>query len=312
MAYQDLNQFINQIYGWGDGSGEASALLALAGSASNVAIGGNPPYTVSDFLTYHPQFTGTPINVQGTLDGTTGVISNLSSVAGLAAGQLVAGPGIVAGSNILSLTPGPIRTTAITENGGINIVVISSVGIVNGQPCSGPGIQSGSVVLNVIGSTVTLSQAATADGVNVLVQFGSNPSVTISNPTTLTGVQTLQVYTNPLVPIPILKSFINVASASIQSVRWCELWYVAMGWYIAHNCIMFLRSFAQGSGSSISQVVAAGLAIGIQTSKSAGDVSVGMSVITGLEDWGSFQLTLPGQQFATYAKAIGSGPMLLL
>ena len=312
MAYQDLNQFINQIYGWGDGSGEASALLALAGSASNIAIGGNPPYSVSDFLTFHPQFSGSPVAVQGTLDGTTGIVSNLSSVRGLLPGQLVAGPGIVPGSTILSVTPGPINTTATTVNGNINIVVASTVGVKIGAVCSGVGIQAGSVVLAIVGNTITLSQSATANGTNVAVQFGANPSMTISNPTNQIGTFGLGVYTTPLVPTPILNAFIFVASAGIQSARWCELWYTAMGWYVSHQCIMFLRQYAQGAGSTISQVVAAGLAIGVQTSKSAGDVSVGISVLTGIEDWGSFQLTVPGQMFATYAKAIGSGGMLLL
>ncbi len=308
MAYQDLDQAINEIWGWGQecGIGPYAALV------SNVAIGSNPPYTAANFLAYHPQYLGNAVTVQGTLDGSTAVITGLSSVAGLTAGQIVAGPGIPAGSAIQSLTPPPIQVKATTVNGNANILVNNAAGIEIGNPVSGTGIQAGSTVLDIQGTTLTLSLTATANGVNVPLQVGVNPSMTISNNTTQAGTVGISVYTAPLIPGLILNAFVNLASRCIQSKRWCELWYMAMGLFIEHNCILFLRSYAQGPGSTAAQIVAAGLAFGIQTSKAAGNVSVGMSVLEGITDWGAYQLTLPGQQFATYAKAIGSGPMLLI
>jgi hypothetical protein len=59
------------------------------------------------------------------------------------------------------------------------------------------------------------------------------------------------------------------------------------------------------------QIAAQGLAFGIQTSKSVGDVSVSYQVLTALEDWASWNLTIYGQELATMARVIGSGPMLL-
>ena len=309
MAYQDLNQFLSECWGWGN---ETSGLLSIAANASNIAIDSNPPYSISDFLSAFPQFSGPAINLTGTLDGATGVVTSLSSVAGLLPGQLVAGPGVQAGSLILSITPGPIQVVATTVSGNLNITVNSSAGIINGAPVSGPGIQAGSVVLNVVGNTVTLSQAATANASNVMLQVGENPSMTISQNTVQAGTVTLQVFTTPLVPMTILQAYINLASASIQSLRWCEMWQFGMGLYIAHYCTLFLQAYAQGPGSSAGQVAAAGFAIGIKTSKSAGDVSVGIAVLEGLQDWGAYQLTIYGQQFATFAKALGSGGMLLL
>lgn len=308
MAYQDINQLLNEIWGWGQecGIGPYAALV------SNVAIGSNPPFSVANFLAYHPQYLGQATIVTGTLDGSTAVVTNLSTTVGLAAGQIVAGSGIPTGSSIQSITPPPIEITATTVDTNSNIVVSSAAGIEIGNPISGPGIQAGSTVLNIQGTTLTLSLAATASGVNVPLQVGVNASMTLSNPTTQPGTISISVYTAPLIPNLILNSFVNLASRCIQSARWCELWYLGMGLFIEHNCILFLRASAQGPGSTAAQVVAAGLALGIQTSKAAGNVSVGMSVLEGISDWGAYQLTLPGQQFATFAKAIGSGGMLLL
>jgi hypothetical protein len=59
------------------------------------------------------------------------------------------------------------------------------------------------------------------------------------------------------------------------------------------------------------QIAAQGLAGGIQTSKSVGDVSVGYQALASLENWGQWQLTTYGQQLATMAAVIGSGPMVI-
>jgi hypothetical protein len=310
LAYQDIDQLLNEVWGWPQ---EGGTLAAYAALVSNVAIGSNPPYSAANFLAFHPQYLGNATIVSGTLDGSTGVITNLSSVTGLAAGQIVAGPGIPQGSAIQSLTPPPIQVTATTVSGNANIVVSSSAGIEIGNPVSGAGIQAGATVLEIQGTTLTLSSTATANGTNVPLQIGVAPSMTISNPTTVAGSGvSISVYTAPLVPSLVLNAYVNLASRCIQSVRWCELWPLGMGLFIEHNCILYLRALAQGPGSTAAQVVQAGLAIGIQTSKAAGNVSVGMAILEGISDWGAYQLTLPGQQFATFAKAIGSGGMLLL
>ena len=58
-------------------------------------------------------------------------------------------------------------------------------------------------------------------------------------------------------------------------------------------------------------VLAAGLARGILVSKSAGGVSAGIQPATGLESWAAWTLTEYGIQFASMAKLVGSGPMLV-
>jgi hypothetical protein len=70
------------------------------------------------------------------------------------------------------------------------------------------------------------------------------------------------------------------------------------------------EAFTAASPSS-AQIAAQGLAGGIQTSKSVGDVSVGYQVLTSLESWGAWNLTSYGQQLVSMAKVIGSGPALI-
>ena len=270
------------------------------------------PYSASDFISFHPQFAGTAVTVQGTIDGVSPNVLNLSSVIGLATGQLVTGNGIQAGSLIAGLTPGPVSTTATTMLGNANIAVANPAGIIVGKPISGAGIPANTIVLGVIGNTVTMSNAATANASNVAVQIGSNPSMILSLPTTAVGTFPLNVFTTPMLPAVVMKAFIFLGSSQIQQERWQELWYFAMGLFIAHNCEMFIKAYAGGPGSTMARVAEAGLALGVKTSKSAGDVSAGMTALQGLEGWGSYQLTIYGQQFATYAKAIGSGAMLFI
>jgi hypothetical protein len=58
-------------------------------------------------------------------------------------------------------------------------------------------------------------------------------------------------------------------------------------------------------------VAAQGLAGGIQTSKSVGDVSVSYSTLESLKNWGAWNLTTYGQMLATMAAAVGAGPMVI-
>lgn len=110
MAYPDYNQYLKEIWGWSD---ETTGWLPFLSLASNILVGTNPPYTATDFFTWFPNFGGTPTSVTGTLDGTTGVVTGVSSLTGLATGQLVAGTGIQDGSVIQSVNP---AVNAITLN----------------------------------------------------------------------------------------------------------------------------------------------------------------------------------------------------
>lgn len=137
--------------------------------------------------------------------------------------------------------------------------------------------------------------------------------ITLSNPAALNlANDPLQVYPSPIVPMPVLLTYISLAQACVQYNRWLESWPIGMMLYIAHFLTLYLWS--EGAPSSPPGAAAsAGLARGILTSKSAGDVSAGYSQImsSGWESWGAWNLTLYGQQFITMAKVIGFGPMYI-
>lgn len=114
-------------------------------------------------------------------------------------------------------------------------------------------------------------------------------------------------YTGPIIGgLVVLTAFVNLASACLQQARWLDLWNLAMGLYIAHNAILYMQTTSSGANSTSAQVVSSGLAMGIKVSKSVGPLSVGIqALVSGWEDWGSFNLTLPGQQLMTFAKIVG-------
>lgn len=228
------------IWGWADGQG---SLIPLLAACSNVIVGTNPPYSVTDFLTLYPKFGGTPKTLAGVLNGTTAV-TGLSSTAGLLVGQYVTGQGIPSGATIADI---------------------------------------------VSGMAITLSLPATISASGVL----------------------LTIYVAPLVPGAVLNAYIYLASNSIFQARWNEMWFIAMGLFIAHYCTLWLQGEAATPNATAAQAAASGLALGIKTSKSAGDVSVGIEAVL-IEGMGSWNLTLYGQELATWALTIGSGNMLFL
>jgi hypothetical protein len=113
-----------------------------------------------------------------------------------------------------------------------------------------------------------------------------------------------------IVPDAVINIYIGLARASVMQEQWQEMWPIAMGWFVAHFVTLWLQS--EGSpANTAGQVASSGLAIGIQTSMSAGPVSVGMTLLGNLDDWGTWALTLYGQQFATMAKTMGTGPIFI-
>jgi hypothetical protein len=240
MANPDYNAYLLEIWGYpGDVSGW------LASDATNIVVGGNPPYTFSDFLAMYPKFFGTPTAIAATLDGTSATITGLNSTQNLKPFQLVTGTGIPAGTLVVS-----VNSTA---------------------------------------KSAVLSNATTAAG---------------------TDVQ-LTVYAAPPMPLVAMQIYINLASASLMSARWLDMWPMAMALYIAHYCTLYLRS-ESGPNQTAAQIASSGLERGIAVSKSAGGVSTSAQLLGGLEDWAAWTSTTYGTQFATFAKTVGSGAMVVL
>ena len=161
----------------------------------------------------------------------------------------------------------------------------------NGDWVTGPGIPTGTLIQSVDSATqFTMTAAATSS-----------------------GTWNIKLYNEPLLPIFVINCYITLASASLMQVRWQEMWPIAMGLYISHFVTLWLQSDGASGGEygTAQQAASAGLAQGITVSKSAGPVSKGMQPTPGLEDWGQWNLTSYGQIFASYAKTVGMGPMLL-
>lgn len=114
-----------------------------------------------------------------------------------------------------------------------------------------------------------------------------------------------------VVPEKVIKSFIDLAHTCVKETRFKGMWYVAMGYFIAHFCTMWLESTAD-AGSSAATVINAANIRGVITSESADGLSYSkdISAITqDLAGWAQFKLTTYGSQFASIAKLLGKGGM---
>lgn len=116
---------------------------------------------------------------------------------------------------------------------------------------------------------------------------------------------------NAVVPLVVLQAWFNLAYASISYNRYHDMWRTCMGLFIAHWLTLFLQT-KSNADDPIRNIVNSGLAKGVQTSKSAGDLSVSydFSAVAGdFEGWGTYKLTLFGQQFITLARLCCKGGM---
>jgi len=105
----DFDALLNMIWGWPDEYD--SAILA---NASNVIIGTNPPYDISDFLTWYPNFAGPPITTHGDVDGVTDIITGVASIIGIVQGNPIAANGVPKGSMVVSVAGTEIVISQIT------------------------------------------------------------------------------------------------------------------------------------------------------------------------------------------------------
>jgi hypothetical protein len=184
--------------------------------------------------------------------------------------------------------PTPIPGAVLTM--GSAAVTATTAGLTAGQVLWGPGVPSSATVLSVDSdSQLTMSAAATVSGT-----------------VTITALDISQF----IVPVPVLNAYIVLASASLFQARWCEMWQVAMGLYVAHYATLWLRSDGDIYNTP-GQAAHAGLARGILISASAGPASKSIQPVTGQEEWGSFTQTSYGNDFVQLARSAGAGMCLL-
>lgn len=182
------------------------------------------------------------------------------------------------------------KTTEITGTLTAGSPVVDGVSsLAAGQLITGPGIPSGTVIISV---------------------DGDNQQATLSQPAAASGDVSLTVYVAPLVPLAVVNAYIALASASLVQARWRDTWALAMGWFVAHFVTLWMRSDGDAY-STPGQVAASGISRGITVSKSAGGVSQGIQALDDLAGWAQWRQTTYGEQFASFARIIGAGPMLV-
>lgn len=225
---------------------------------------------------------------------------------GALSGNLGIASGIVVGTNppygpadflafypkFAGSTP-PVKMQGTLTAGSAVVAVADSSGLTVGQLVGGSGIAPGSLIQSVDSATqITLSLSALS--------------------TTVSGSAALTIYDTvfPLAPLPVINAYIALASASLAYARWQDMWTIGMGLFVAHYLTLWVRSDGD-IYSTPGQAAAAGLARGITVSKGAGPVSMGVQPVTGLEGWASWNETTYGLQFASMAKVVGMGPILV-
>lgn len=150
------------------------------------------------------------------------------------------------------------------------------------------------------------------DGLLGIIANASN-IVTGSNPQ-YTSADFLLMYPQfTKVPSFVTEAWVKMAHASLNINRYHDMWEMVMGLFIAHYLTLYLQS-ATNPEDSIGKIVNAGLAKGLQTSKSVDGLSVSYNFDTVAKDfdgWGTYKQTAFGQQFITIAKMAGMGGMVV-
>lgn len=117
-----------------------------------------------------------------------------------------------------------------------------------------------------------------------------------------------------LIPESMLGLFISNANKSIVPSRYFEMWRYAAGLFTAHYCALYLKTYSDGSVSTV-QAAAASQQTGLVKQAEMGDTSItydNQAITAATEKWGSWNATQYGQQLVTMARLIGMGGMYVI
>jgi hypothetical protein len=310
---------------WGAGA-EFWASCGFTGAATNLVFGQNPPYALDDFLAVYPKFFGQPVQyVNATLTNASKTIA-ISNTGGLMLGQFLQAAGLPTNTVITGVSGGSITVSNAATAGATNVVLIV-------YPY--PVVPIAVLTLYIALATASLQQVrwqeqwyiamswfvahyatlyARSDALEIIqtvaaamhgeVPAGARPGTafTLSAEPPNGTLQTLTKNGSFLTPGVDYTLTNDVDITTTVAVQLSDSFYAT--WPVATTVNTTYYPNA-------AQVAAQGLANGILTSKSVDSVSASYSVLTSLEDWGQWNLTLYGQQLATMAKVVGSGPMVI-
>lgn len=323
-SWPNYSGWLNNV--WGSGMAYEQSWGAFFINASNLVFGQNPPYFLDDFQAMYPKFFGAPTPISGCAinSGSNVVIVN-SNLAGMQVGQFVQAPGVLLpGSVVLAIGTNEFTVSTVAGANASNF----TAQVYQNPPLPMVAIQAylclayTSLVEKRWGSAWCIAMGwfiahyctlyCQTDESSVVQQFltimhGEVPQGDIPGTAyTLSsippgGLQSLSKNGSFLIPgtdYTISGTNITLTEATVDGDTLYAVWPIQTTQFIS----------AQPSGA---QIAAQGLAGGIQTSKSVGDVSVSYQPLESLADWGAWNLTKYGQQLATMAAVIGSGPMVI-
>jgi hypothetical protein len=147
-----------------------------------------------------PAIASSTVTPTGTVTAGSNVITNVTSIAGVTVGQVIAGPTVsftaITTNASTSLTKVSINAsfTAITTSGSPTLTSVSSLtGLAIGQVLTGAGIPANTAISAISGTTITMSANATAT-VSTAVTITSSASLAVgqvlSSPVSFTGITT--------------------------------------------------------------------------------------------------------------------------
>jgi Protein of unknown function (DUF4054) len=308
---------------WGMGQEYWCAGYGVFQGASNFVFGTNPLYYLDDFFSIYPKFFGlsTPIANASLTTGSTTVA--VPSTYGLAYGQFVQAIGLPPGTVITGVGMGSITVNnpalATTANATLlNVYEQPPIPVAIIQLYI--NLASSSLVQERWGGQWYIGVALYAAHYCTLYARSDSTEVatilqTVVHGETPQGAIPGAVYTVSSVPPGgVLQALTKNGKFLVPGADYTlSTQYVTLTVPTVLNDVLWAtwptqqQVFTAGAPTG-AQIAAQGLAGGIQTSKSVGDVSVGYQTLESLKQFGAWQLTLYGQQLVTMAKAIGAGP----
>lgn len=310
---------------WGAGQ-EYTVVCNEFYGASNFVYGQNPPYYLDDFKAIYPKFFGLPTALSGCSTEVGSSVVTVPSVLGLDYGQFLQAFGVFPkGTIIVDIGDGVItvNTTALVTSVNATLQIFEASPIANGVILMYLRLAYTSLVHArwqeqwfvamgwFIAHYCTLYAKSDASEVFETLEttmhtetpIGAIPGTayTLSDVPpggTLQSLTKNGLFQTPGVDYILNGSNITMTHATVAGDTLYAVWPVQT------------QTFTSNAPNG-AQIAAQGLAGGIQTSKSVGDVSVGYQALAALDDWAAWGLTSYGQQLATMARVVGSGPALI-
>ena len=329
MAWPDFNAWLGTA--WGAGQEFSAAVGTSPWGVGNLTPRGiNPPYVLDDLAVMYPKFFGPAVQLLNCTTTAGSKTVTVQSTTGLTYGQFIQASGTLpAGSIITGLGANSITVNqAALTNAVVTILAYTAPPVPAAVVQVYINLAAASLKQNLYQDSWLLAMSlfaahyltlwAETDGpvLQTAVQnllHGEQPAPVAGDTTgtqfTLSAAPPggqLSLYRNGDYQTAGVAADYSMPTATTLSLN------VPVGPGDALYATWFTASTTSTVASpTASQVAAQGLATGILTSKSVGDVSAGYTALESLKEFGAWQLTRYGQQLATLAKTIGSGPMVL-